>query len=239
MDWNSFQTSIFDNTDIIIQLESLTSNRLDTESFLPNVDTSNSQSFFSQLDTLYLQPFYTFVYLNNQGGNNTNFLEYFDSLLFGDQTGLTYLQKLRWFQHYRKESSENVTPFSSAFFKDVWWADKTDENQKVYLFLRNKDSTMSQAYHSFKSVNPGLNYVGTMLESYEAFVAKWKELLASALEFRNTQHHPVYNGTHIWNQLPLSLRRKWKQGVVDSTDPFLVLVNLCVAKIFFDFFETE
>lgn len=76
MNWN--------NRDWILQLETYTSGRLNTEPFLPNVDTANNQSFFSQLDTLYLQPFYTFVYLNNASGNNTNFLEYFDTVLFGE-----------------------------------------------------------------------------------------------------------------------------------------------------------
>lgn len=237
MDWNSYQTAQFDHSDFVIKLESYTSNRLNTESFLPN--SANTQSFFSQLDTLYLQPFYTFIYLNHQTENNSNFLEYFDTVLFGEQLGLSYAQKLRWFQHYRKESSENVTLFNPTFFKDVSWSDKTNENQKVYLYLRNKDSTMSQAYTSFRQANLGLNYTGTILESYDTFVAKWNELLERALEFRNTEHHPVYNGTHIWNQLPLSLRRKWKQRVIDSTDPFFPLVNLCVANIFYHFFEIE
>lgn len=129
--------------------------------------------------------------------------------------------------------------FSPSFFKNVWWADKTDEDQKVYLFLNHKNDTMRQAYSAYKNTNFSRDITGTILETYDTFAAKWKTLLQESYAFSQTQHHPVYNGTHIWNRLPLSLRRKWKRGQIDSTDPYLLLVNCCISKLMYDFFEVE
>lgn len=225
-------------TDFILQqLETLTTNRLDNNSFYPS--TSSNQSLFSQIDTLFLQPFYTFVFLNNNNGNNTNFLEYFDQQLFGDQSSLPYNQQLKWFRLYRNETSENVTLLSPALFKDTWWVDKTSNNQYVDLTVSNKNATMQQAYQLFRTANSSLEFSGTILATQTDFINKWKTLLSNSISFKNTQHHPIYNGTYIWNHLPISLRRKWKLNTVDSSDPFLTLVNMCVSKLFYDFFQTE
>ena len=64
----------------------------------------------------------------------------------------------------------------------------------------------------------------------------WKELLLNANAFRRTSHHPVFDGNYCWNKLPLSLRRKWIQGDISISDPFLELVNCCMAPIFAEFF---
>lgn len=236
---NTVDSYTFQNDSIILQLKESTANQLNTYSYLPNVDTSNNQSFFSQLDTLVLQPLYTFIYLNSNSGNNTNFLEYLDTVLFGEQAELTYLQKLRFYQRYRKETSENITPFSPTFFKHTWFSDKTGENQKIYLYLANTEDTIETAFVSFRNSNTGKELDGTLLESYTTFVNKWRELLVASYAFSNTQHHPIYNGTHIWNAIPISLRRRWKQGNIIETDPFLLLVNCCISKVFYDFFEME
>jgi len=55
---------------------------MNNNSFVPDVDTGNNQSFFSQIHTTVIQPWQTFIYLRNS--NNDSFLEYFDELLFGN-----------------------------------------------------------------------------------------------------------------------------------------------------------
>jgi hypothetical protein len=239
---NTVDSYFFDNTEVVIQLQDYTEDRLNNNSFLPNVDTANSQSFFSQLDTLVLQPFYTFIYLDNQNGNGTNFLSYFDENLFGDQSSLPYESQLRFYENYLKKPNE-ATPsvFSPSFFKNTWFADKTSENQYIYLFLQNPESTMAQAYTSYRNANTSefKTFTGTILESYDTFQQKWSELLKAAYNFSLTQHHPVFDGTHTWNQLPISLRRRWKQGLIERSDPYLLIVNCCVAPLFQSFFETD
>ena len=51
---NTVDSYFFDNTEVVVQLRDYTEDRLNNNSFLPNVDTANNQSFFSQLDTLVL-----------------------------------------------------------------------------------------------------------------------------------------------------------------------------------------
>lgn len=94
---NTVDSYYFSSDPILLQLKEYTARHLNANPYLPDVDTGNNQSFFSQIDTLVLQPFYTFVYLNDSSGNNTNFLEYFDTVLFGEQAELSYLQKLRFY----------------------------------------------------------------------------------------------------------------------------------------------
>ena len=213
---NNFEDKVFNNYDFIIELESFIATQLNTNSYYPNVNqaTISLTGIFNKLDTLYLQPFYTFIFLNNSSGNNTNFLEYFDELLFGDQSALPYSQKLKWFRNYRKETSENITTFSPFLFKMVAWSEKTTNDQKIDLFIENKDATVAQAFTLFRNSNASLEFTGTILENITVFINKWQELLEQSLEFLETQHHPIYNANHNWNQLPLSLRRKWKQNSI-------------------------
>ena len=230
---------LYSNNDVTIQLKSYMNDHMNNNSFVPDVDTGNNQSFFSQIHTTVIQPWQTFIYLRNS--NNDSFLEYFDELLFGNQSGIPYLSRLKWFRNYRKENDSGTAPlyFTPQFFKDNFWADKTREDELVYLYLSDKDTTVAGAYNFFRQENRGLEFTGTILESYTTFAAKWSELLLAGYNFQRQEHHPVYDGTYAWNRIPLSLRRKWKTGEISSTDPFLVMVNCCMGPIFKNFFATR
>lgn len=238
LDTNIVDSYLYENTETTNQLKEYLANHMNQASYIPNVDTVNNQSFFSQLDTVFLQSWYTFIYLKSN--LNSNFLYYLDKMIFGDQTSIPVANRLAFYSHYRKEDGTGTSLFTPLFFKEVWWADKTDENEKAYLYLDEPTATLKRAYEIYIDINAGKPIQGTVLESYQTFKQKWTELVQSGFLFQTTHHHPVFDGTHNWNSLPLSLRRKYRSTTtLGDNDLYMIIVNCAIAPILHDFFTTE
>lgn len=239
---NRVDSYVYANQDVLELLQTYLDETLRNNVYLPDPDESRNfrddfNSFYHKLFAIGIEPWRTFIYLKNS--NDDNFLYYLDSKLFGDQTDIVNISdRLQWFRTYRKENSQGISLLNSQQIRQQYWNFKT-ESEKTYLFLNNKEATLQDAYTYFRRENRLRTLTGTILGSYEAFEAKWKELLQIGYEFQTKPHHPVFDGTHVWNSLPISLRRKWGRGDVVSTDPFLLLVNCCIAPILHDFFNSN
>ena len=222
--------------DVIRQLNEYAHARRNQNAFIPN-SFDDDISLYYNLYTLIIVPWRTFIYLRDSNGDN--FLQYLDEQLFGPQTGISLINRLKWFRNYLKEDDAGNSVFSAPFIKDIEWSQKINEYEKMYLFFSDKDATIGTTYSYFRRENRGLTFEGTVLDNFNTFKEKWSELLVAGFKFQLQDHHPVYDGTHNWNTLPRSLRRRWKRGQIESTDPFLILVNCCIAPILHAFFRNN
>lgn len=242
IDRNITDAYYFNQENVTITINDYFNTRVNTSTFYPAYGNLTSTTLFGKIRTTVIEPWYTFIYLENSAGDT--FLQHLDDTIFGDQSSIDASQRFRFYSNYLKEIAITNTTTTRLhtpdLIKNTWFSDKAllSENTYLYLYLNNSDASVSEAFNIFNSVNnlQTTSKTGTILESVTNFIAKWKELLLNANTFRKTSHHPVFDGNYCWNKLPLSLRRKWIRGDISISDPFLELVNCCMAPILAEFF---